>query len=523
MSEGLRRKLPGWLLALVVALYLFHGATYVLAERPNQDEGWYLYAAKLVRQGQRPYLDFAYVQPPLMPYVYGLLGGWQSLQAGRTISLLCGALAVLLVGLGARRAGPLGMLVGAALLAFCPFVLSQQSIVKAYALANVGLAGGLALAVWAKGRRGYLAAAGACFALAALTRNSAAPAVAGYLLWLALTAAGRTALLPAGAATAGVLALGYAPFVLVNPGEVKYHLLEHHAANLPAFDPLVSVLTATVVLQLMIRACEPLTVALLGGLGGLALQPAAEAGSLKAELGLGGLLTLLLFAGHFVSGHPYQEYQVLALPTACLTAGLVWGELERLVVDRNLLRSLALALAALAPLLALGPSKADLMGNQPGPDGRRAAAGVHAPLRQVAQLVEQHSQPDDELFTFQTDLAIESGRRLCDGLTLASFSFSGEPDAPAHHLVNAASITATFEAADPAVIVLSPGDLANLLHGMPRAAGGFEVVPELDDAMKAVYGPLIAALDRHYVEVGQVERVGQFAETMRVLARRAPR
>lgn len=521
MSDGLRRKLPGLLLALVVVLYLYHGATFVMCERPNQDEGWYLYAAKLVIQGRRPYLDFAYVQPPLLPYVYGLLGGWHSLQAGRTVSLFCGALVVLLVGLGARRAGNLGMLTAAALLAFCPFVLSQQSIVKAYALADVFLAGGLALAVWAHGRKTWLAAAGACFALAALTRNSAAPAVAGYLLWLGANPRTRAAMLPALAATVGVLALGYAPFVLVDAGDVKFHLLEHHAANLPAFDPFVSLLTAAVVAQLVIRACQPLTAALLAGFGVLA-WPDQEPSELRAEVGLGLLLSAVIFLGHFVSGHPYQEYQVLALPTAALTAGLLWGEMERRA-DRRLVRVIAAALAGVMPLLALGPSKADLMGNQPGPDGRRPPAGVHTPLRQVAQLVSRHCPPDQKLFTFQTDIAIEAGRDLCDGLTLASFSFSGSPEATAHHLVNAASITATFEAAEPAVIVLSPGDLANLLHGMPTPDGGFAVVPELGDDMKAVYGPLIAAMDRHYVEVGQVAGVGQFAETMRVLARRSPR
>jgi len=521
MSEGLRRKLPALLLALVVLLYLYHGAAFVMCERPNQDEGWYLYAARLVMQGQRPYVDFAYVQPPLLPYVYGPLGGWHSLQAGRTISLLCGALTVLLVGLGGGRAGNLGMLTGAALLAFCPFVLSQQSIVKAYALADVFLAGGMALAVWAKGRTSFLTGAGACFALAALTRNSAAPAVAGYVLWLAVTPANRKALLPALAATIGVLATGYAPFVLANAAAVKFNLLEHHAANLPPFDPILSLLTAAVVAQLVIRACEPLTIALLSGFGWLAVQEKPT--DLKPELGLGALLTAVIFAGHFVSGHPYQEYQVLALPTACLTAGLLWGELSRRAGDARLIRIIACALAGLVPLLALAPSKADLMGNQPGPDGKRPEAGVHTPLREVARLVAEHCPPDQKLFTFQTDIAIESGRTLCDGLTLASFSFSGDPDATAHHLVNAASITTTFEQAEPAVIVLSPGDLANLLHGMPSADGGFEVVPELDETMKAVYGPLIAALDANYVEVGQVERVGQFAETMRVLARRAER
>ena len=519
MSEGLRRKLPGLLLALVVVLYLFHGHDYVLAERPNQDEGWYLYAAKLVTQGQRPYLDFAYVQPPLLPYVYGLLGGYHSMQAGRTVSLFCGALAVLLVGLGARRAGPVGMVLGAALLAFCPFAMSQQSIVKAYALANACLAAGMAIACWAGSRRRWLAAAGACFALAALARNSAAPAVVGYLLWIALDAERRKALLPVAATTVGLMALVYAPFLLVNAAEVKYDLITHHAANTPTFDPVVLIITALAIAQIMIRACQPLAIALVSGVGALAARPGSESAvSLRPEIGLGTLLTALLFLGHFVSGHPYQEYQVLALPTACLTAGLAWGELARLA-DRRLITAFAAALAIVA-LLALTPSKADLMGNQP---GRSRASGVHGPLREVAKLVQAHSEPNDKLFTFQTDVAIEANRPLCDGLTLASFSFSADPEATAHHLVNVASITQTFETAEPAVVVLSPGDLANLFHGQPSETGDFEIQPGIDAAMTAVYRPLIQALDENYDVVGQVSDVGQFAETFTVLARSEPR
>ena len=36
----------------------------------NQDEGWYLYAANLVAEGEVPYRDFFYTQGPVMPVVY---------------------------------------------------------------------------------------------------------------------------------------------------------------------------------------------------------------------------------------------------------------------------------------------------------------------------------------------------------------------------------------------------------------------------------------------------------------------
>ncbi len=36
----------------------------------NQDEGWYLYAARMVSEGQMPYRDFAFTQGPVMALVY---------------------------------------------------------------------------------------------------------------------------------------------------------------------------------------------------------------------------------------------------------------------------------------------------------------------------------------------------------------------------------------------------------------------------------------------------------------------
>ena len=43
----------------------------LLIRTVNLDEGWYLWASKLVYAGQVLYRDFAYTQTPLLPYVYG--------------------------------------------------------------------------------------------------------------------------------------------------------------------------------------------------------------------------------------------------------------------------------------------------------------------------------------------------------------------------------------------------------------------------------------------------------------------
>ena len=95
----------GALLCLAFAAVWFGGL--------NQDEGWYLYAAQMVRAGHLPYRDFFYTQGPAMPFVYSVLAPvWgrgsplQGILGGRIVTLVLG-----LVGVGcavalARRLVP---------------------------------------------------------------------------------------------------------------------------------------------------------------------------------------------------------------------------------------------------------------------------------------------------------------------------------------------------------------------------------------------------------------------------------
>lgn len=77
---------------LLTTLYVLEGLYFVAYGNLNQDEGWYLYASKLVYKGQVPYVDFAYFQTPLLPYIYGipqLLFG-SSILVGRLTSFIFG-------------------------------------------------------------------------------------------------------------------------------------------------------------------------------------------------------------------------------------------------------------------------------------------------------------------------------------------------------------------------------------------------------------------------------------------------
>jgi len=514
----MKRKLPVVCLLAVIGLHLACGASFVAAERPNQDEGWYLEAARLVEQGRVPYLDFAYVQPPLLPYVYAALGGERDMAAGRSVSLLFGALAVLLGGVAAWRLGAGAGLLAAALPAFNAFVLSQQCIVKAYALANACLALGLLLAVWAKGRRRWLAGAAVAFALAALTRNSAATALLAYWLWLAADRARRRHLLAALVAGAALPLLVYAPLALRDAGALHYNLLGHHAANAARLDPVALVATGLALTQILIAAMPALAGVVLSG---LALQPGVPVETEgRDEVELVTLIFVFVAAGQLVSSHPYQEYQVLAVPPAAVLAGLCWGRVLRGAGGHRALSVLLAVTAGLVPLLALPSALANLPGRKIVVDGRRDPAGVHGPLRRVAKLVVGCTAPSDPLLTFQTAVAIEARRPLTPGLTLASFSFVDDATAERYHLLGPRRLTAELSAAQPAALVFSPGDIDCILRA--RFDGErFALKSGLDAAAQRAYGPVVDALNARYRLVGKVADVGQFNEEFTVFARRA--
>ena len=100
-------RLSDVVIAVLLVLLVFEAISFLFVGRLNRDEGWYLYAARLVYHGQVPYRDFAFFQMPLVAYLYGLpqvvLGS--GILAGRFTSLLFSAVAV---AVGLRLAGRFG-------------------------------------------------------------------------------------------------------------------------------------------------------------------------------------------------------------------------------------------------------------------------------------------------------------------------------------------------------------------------------------------------------------------------------
>ena len=150
-------KIPGlpWLLAGGVALCVaFFSIWYGSL---NQDEGWYLYAAQMVRAGKLPYRDFFFTQGPALPFVYAALAGiWapdsplSGLLGGRVVTFLLGLCATACaVGLARRivpedRRGKAALIVFA-LLACNVYHVYFTTIPKTYALGSLFVMAGFLL------------------------------------------------------------------------------------------------------------------------------------------------------------------------------------------------------------------------------------------------------------------------------------------------------------------------------------------------------------------------------------------
>lgn len=144
-----------WLFAMAMAFCM--SVVTVWYGGVNQDEGWYLYAAQMVRSGKFPYRDFFYTQGPAMPFVYswlapvwGMNSPFHGLLGGRLVTLLLGFLSTGFSIALVRRLVPedrrsLAGLSVLALLGCNLYHLYFTAIPKTYSLGSLFLMAGLLL------------------------------------------------------------------------------------------------------------------------------------------------------------------------------------------------------------------------------------------------------------------------------------------------------------------------------------------------------------------------------------------
>jgi hypothetical protein len=225
--------------AFLIGAALVAGAVLVPAAQArliDGDEGFYLFAARLLANGQRLYADFFFPQMPVAPQTYG---GWFAIvgagwRAGRLLTALLGVgTGVLLAAEAWRRTQRWGW--GAAALGLylsSGLVLGWFTVAKTYALAALLLVLGATL-LQRPGRRATFFGALA-LGLAAGTRLYllAALPCAAICLWRAHPGQRTRRLLLAGAGLL-VAVLPLLPALLRDPHAFRFGTVTFHALRDP--------------------------------------------------------------------------------------------------------------------------------------------------------------------------------------------------------------------------------------------------------------------------------------------------
>ena len=193
MPPIMKRSVWTSVVVVAVALSVLLGAANLFLGDLNQDEGWYLYAAKQVASGEVLYRDFMFTQGPALPVVYGVLFpiiGKLGVAGGRLITMLFGlgavGLAAWLAARAARKFSTAAALCALILVGVNVYQSYFTTIVKTYSLCAFFLTAGFVALSFSCGKRGASGAfwGGFLLALAACTRLSAGIALPVAGVWL---------------------------------------------------------------------------------------------------------------------------------------------------------------------------------------------------------------------------------------------------------------------------------------------------------------------------------------------------
>lgn len=451
----------------------------------NQDEGWYLLAARNLSRGMMPYRDFLYTQGPVLPWVYGVFADvWSpgGVLGGRILTALLGLLAALFfsvcAGCLARRRDPAAEW-PAFVLAFILLSLSPDwsyftAIPKTYALGAFFLslgflfATGLELALKSIPRRAPFAAAfsGACFAFAAATR--ATLCLAAVPVWIALIVlarrdrARRLDWLWFAVGCAAALAFAYAPFLLECPENFLFSQT-YHAARASA--PLGEWLVLRAGFLCFLAQGYPALIAAAAILAAVAVFRTREAGGAAGPADPSRVLYLavvaafaLLTLAHFLVPFPYADYNTPAMPLAAVALAVPLGGL----VARANLRPWRVGLVALA-------ASAAFVAASPWPmkwvDGEQHLFWFHssldsalARLRRAGRVVREQNPEGKPILAQDAYLAVEAGVPVVPGFEMGPFSIFpdlSDEEARARRVHNVATAEAAIREADYDVAALS--------------------------------------------------------------------
>lgn len=499
-----------WMFGLwvvVVGAVLVLSAASLYFGELNQDEGWYLYAARLVSQGKLPYVDFCFTQGPVMAFVYSLaqplVDKW-GVAGGRLFSVLMNLGCMILAGWLAfrlsvpqKKSGIINRQLCAALLAVMligvnAYQVYFSSIVKTYSLTSLFLVAGFLALSFVSERGGILAAflSGVFLSLAAGTRTSAGaviPVVFFFFLWC-LWYAGRikkkdyefhegrenavpphivTPILPYAHVSVvlafsigAVLTLSaiFVPFIMKAPEAFRFGMFDYHMARDAGDIMSVVILKAGCVLRLCGSYFVPFglfTVTCLYVLFHRASLYPARVPSHLSLLVIVSLSAVAVWLVQILVPFPYDEYQVNIYPlfAVVLSVYLSWVMAPELLHVASAVLFLSVA--------SVGSSSVVQSWFVRDVDRlwvhfrERSQLEV---LQQVGRNIRDVAGDNTELFTQDAYLAVEAGMTLPHGLEMGPFCYApdwGRERAEACHILNRDMMVETIKNSGAHVAALS--------------------------------------------------------------------
>ena len=537
-----------WTVSVAAGLCLF-AAGLALGEA-NLDEGWYLYAARMVSRGRLPFVDFAFTQGPVMPFAYSvampMVRAWGVL-GGRIFTAVLGLGACLCAALlAARLAGKecrgTAAWISATLVLVNACQASFFTLVKTYSLASIFVTGGfLAFACAAVSRKTWLAALGGILlGAASCVRLSAAAVplvVLAFVAWRALAAGRRDpglgrVCLAAAISTAAAILAGFLPFVLKSPEGLKFGLLEYHAGRsagglLPAIaykagfaSRLVQDYFAAFCLAAVVACHEVVRRSEKAACGGCAESSPCQDES-RAIRVAGWLAVLGVTAVHIAAPFPYDDYQTFIYPLAAALLGaeaaIRMASVARIAGTGDGVRRRAESAALTLVLLVCAGAAFSSPVTHSWFVGQRdrlwwplREESSLRRLRRAAEVVRGLCGPDRLVLTQDTYLAVEAGLDVPEGMEMGPFSYF--PDWPREkaeklHVLNREMMREVLRTSQASVAALSGYGLA------VRAPEIVELSAEEQRALRGI-------IEERYRLAQRIGRFGHAETTLEIYQRR---
>ncbi len=466
-------------------VYFSLGIIFVIFGQVNADEGWYLYASRLVYEGQIPYQDFAYTQTPLLPYVYGIVYKFisPSLYAGRITTFLLTTIALFLsLHVSWRYEKKRALIITLWLWVTFSYGIYYHAITKTYALLTLLFT--LTFFVLSSSIKSDKKAIliTTLVLLATLTRLSALFFALPIILYLFIPATKKVKLIMI---SLSLLVVAWMMFLAYpNFDVVRWNLLTHHTGqwgDALLYEKFLRIFTERIPLLLTVFIGYFLLAILLLVIG---YKEIKQYFLLHKEIFIT-LIALMFFAvSHFASGGFHREYFTTFMFCLFPILGILYINIhDQKQGYRKIFLHVVLGVTLLLGIVI----------------GRLAFVDTNtwsrpiAEVQEIAKVVTENSEEYERIFVLEALwIPVEANQYTMENTTMAQFSLIQDDTRSANllNLVNGQIILEYFANQVPKIIILTELDWRNL--------------EETDE-----YELIVQELNENYQIILEKERFGQ--------------